>query len=80
MIQFLIEAMVICALGGMIGIASSALGGLIFSWITDEFTMVFTWPPIALACGFSALIGLGFGFFPARNAARLQPTEALARE
>lgn len=80
MIQFLIEAMVICALGGLIGIASSALGGLLFSWITDEFTMVFTWPPIVLACGFSAFIGLGFGFFPARNAARLQPTEALARE
>lgn len=78
--QFLIEAMVICTLGGMVGIAGATLAGVIFSWFTDEFTMVFTWPPIALACGFSALIGLGFGFFPARNAARLHPTEALARE
>jgi len=78
--QFLIEAMVICTLGGVIGIIGSGVAGLIFSQVTQEFTMIFTWPPILLACGFSALIGLGFGFFPARNAARLHPTEALARE
>jgi macrolide transport system ATP-binding/permease protein len=52
---------------------------MIFSLVTQEFTMVFTWPPILLACGFSALIGLDL-VFPARNAARLHPTEALARE
>lgn len=78
--QFLVEAVVICTLGGLIGIGGSALSGLVFSWLTEEFSMIFTWPPIALACGFSALIGLGFGFFPARNAARLHPTQALARE
>ncbi|MEH0888275.1 ABC transporter permease [Enterobacter sp. UNJFSC 003] len=78
--QFLIEAMVICTLGGLIGIVGSGVAGLLFAQITHEFTMIFTWPPILLACGFSALIGLGFGFFPARNAARLHPTEALARE
>ncbi|WP_156293193.1 ABC transporter permease [Serratia oryzae] len=78
--QFLIEAMVICSLGGMIGIIGSGIAGLIFAQVTQQFTMIFTWPPIVLACGFSALIGLGFGFFPARNAARLHPTEALARE
>lgn len=78
--QFLIEAVVICTLGGLIGIVGSGVAGLIFSQVTQEFTMIFTWPPILLACGFSALIGLGFGFFPARNAARLHPTEALARE
>ncbi|AJW28912.1 macrolide transporter [Chania multitudinisentens RB-25] len=78
--QFLVEAMVICSLGGMIGIIGSGIAGLIFAQITEQFTMIFTWPPIVLACGFSALIGLGFGFFPARNAARLHPTEALARE
>ncbi len=80
MLQFLIEAMTICVLGGAAGIACSLLGGLIFAWLTDELSLIFTWSPIVLACGFSALIGLGFGFFPARNAARLQPTEALARE
>ena len=80
MTQFLIEAVVICTLGGLIGIVGSALAGVVFSWVTQEFTMIFTWPPLVLACSFSALIGLGFGFFPARNAARLHPTEALARE
>ncbi|AHM75620.1 ABC transporter permease [Yersinia hibernica] len=80
MTQFLIEAVVICTLGGLIGIIGSALAGVVFSWATQEFTMIFTWPPLVLACSFSALIGLGFGFFPARNAARLHPTEALARE
>ncbi|MDN0105839.1 ATP-binding cassette domain-containing protein [Yersinia rochesterensis] len=80
MTQFLIEAVVICTLGGLIGIVGSALAGVVFSWVTQEFTMIFTWPPLVMACSFSALIGLGFGFFPARNAARLHPTEALARE
>ncbi|MFV8757156.1 FtsX-like permease family protein, partial [Yersinia enterocolitica] len=80
MTQFLIEAVVICTLGGLIGIVGSALAGVVFSWVTQEFTMIFTWPPLVLACSFSALIGLGFGFFPARNAACLHPTEALARE
>lgn len=78
--QFIIEAMVICSLGGAIGIVGSGIAGLIFAQITDAFTLVFTWPPIVMACAFSALIGLGFGFVPARNAARLHPTEALARE
>ncbi|QJW53956.1 Macrolide export ATP-binding/permease protein MacB [Serratia plymuthica] len=78
--QFLIEAVVICSLGGAMGIACSALVCLALAWLTPQVTMVFTWPPLLLACGFSALIGVGFGFFPARTAARLQPVEALARE
>lgn len=80
MVQFLIEAVVICVTGGFIGIVGSWLAGVIFSLFTKEFSMVFTLPPILLAFSFSVLIGLGFGFFPARNAARLHPTEALARE
>ena len=42
--------------------------------------MVFTWLPVAMACGFSALISLTFGCFPARRAARWNPIGALARE
>lgn len=80
MLQFLIEAIVICVLGGLIGIGGSWISGLVFSYITDEFSLVFTLGPMLLSCSFSALIGLCFGFFPARNAARLNPTEALARE
>lgn len=78
--QFLIEAIMICALGGGIGIVGSWVAGIIFANITTEFTMVFTLLPLLLACGFSALIGVIFGYFPARRAAKLSPTEALARE
>jgi macrolide transport system ATP-binding/permease protein len=78
--QFLIEAVMICALGGLIGVIGSWIAGNLFSLFTDEFSMVFTAFPVVMACGFSALIGLTFGYFPARRAARLNPTEALARE
>ncbi|HFZ1710595.1 TPA: ABC transporter permease [Citrobacter sedlakii] len=78
--QFLIEAVMICALGGLLGVMGSWVSGHIFAVATDAFTMVFTAFPVLMACGFSALIGLTFGYFPARRAARLNPTEALARE
>ncbi|EJD6707377.1 ATP-binding cassette domain-containing protein [Serratia marcescens] len=78
--QFLIEAVVICSLGGVLGIACAVLVKGVLSGLAPQVTMIFTWPPLLLACGFSALIGVGFGFFPARTAARLQPVEALARE
>lgn len=78
--QFLIEAVMICALGGLLGVMGSWVAGHIFAVVTDAFTMVFTAFPVLMACGFSALIGLTFGYFPARRAARLNPTEALARE
>lgn len=78
--QFLIEAVMICALGGLLGVMGSWVAGHIFAFATDAFTMVFTAFPVLMACGFSALIGLTFGYFPARRAARLNPTEALARE
>ncbi|QMI06725.1 ABC transporter permease [Citrobacter sp. RHB25-C09] len=78
--QFLIEAVMICAFGGLMGVLGSWLAGQIFAFATDAFSMVFTAFPVLMACGFSALIGLTFGYFPARRAARLNPTEALARE
>lgn len=78
--QFLIEAIMICALGGFIGVVGAWIAGHIFAKITTEFTMVFTLLPILLACSFSVLIGLIFGYFPARRAAKLNPTEALAHE
>ncbi|NDJ55767.1 ATP-binding cassette domain-containing protein [Enterobacteriaceae bacterium 4M9] len=78
--QFLIEAVMICALGGLIGLVGSWIAGQVFALVTNEFSLVFTWFPVVIACGFSALIGLTFGYFPARRAARLNPTEALARE
>lgn len=78
--QFLIEAVMICVLGGLVGVSGAWLAGHIFAFVTDAFSMVFTVFPVLMACGFSAAIGLTFGYFPARSAARLNPTEALARE
>ncbi|WP_049010429.1 ABC transporter permease [Citrobacter koseri] len=78
--QFLIEAIMICSLGGLTGVMGAWLAGMIFSMLTNEFSMVFTPFPVIIACAFSALIGLTFGYFPARKAACLTPTEALARE
>ncbi len=78
--QFLIEAVLICALGGLTGVLGSWIAGTLFSLFTDAFSMVFTLFPVVMACGFSAFIGLTFGYFPARRAARLNPTEALTRE
>ena len=78
--QFLIEAVMICSIGGLAGVLGAWAVGNLFALITQEFSLVFTWQPVVMACGFSALIGLTFGYFPARRAARLNPTEALARE
>lgn len=78
--QFLVESVVICLTGCAIGILLAGLLGSLFSLLNDEYKLVFSWAPVFFSTGFSALIGIGFGFFPARNAARLNPTEALARE
>lgn len=80
MTQFLVEAVLICLLGGVIGIAGALTSGVIFSYLAVEFRMIFTPMPILLSCGFSILIGFIFGYFPAFRAAKLNPTEALARE
>ncbi len=77
--QFLVEAVVLCLLGGLIGIAL----GLGLAWGGASLLQVpFVVNPsvVAMAFGFSGLIGLIFGFFPARRAAQLDPIEALRHE
>jgi putative ABC transport system permease protein len=77
--QFLVEAVVLSLFGGCIGIAL----GFGISWGVTEFL---TWPTtistdaVALAFGFSAMIGIFFGFYPATKAAKLDPIEALRFE
>ncbi|MEY4651921.1 MAG: hypothetical protein RI884_502 [Pseudomonadota bacterium] len=77
--QFLIEAVTLSLIGGAIGVA---LGG-VATWAVAYFMQ---WPvsisgaSIALAAGFSALVGVFFGFYPARRASRLLPIEALRHE
>ncbi|ADU11745.1 MacB family efflux pump subunit [Asticcacaulis excentricus] len=78
--QFLIEAILVCLLGGVLGI-STALGfGVIFSLFSTDFTLVYSPVSIVAAVVCSTLIGVVFGFLPARNAARLDPVTALARD
>jgi len=78
--QFLIEAVLVCLLGGTIGILCSFGVGLLFSLFVSSISMLFSVGSILMAVTCSTLIGVLFGFLPARNAARLDPIEALARE
>jgi putative ABC transport system permease protein len=77
--HFLIEAAVLSLLGGAIGIAVG-LGGSFLA--TKLFGLPFAASPlvIAVAFGFSATVGVIFGFLPARRAANLNPTDALRHE
>jgi len=78
--QFLIESVLVCLLGGMIGIVCSWVVGKVFSLFVSSFAMQFSLMSIVSAFLCSTIIGVVFGFLPARNAARLDPIEALARE
>jgi putative ABC transport system permease protein len=79
LLQFLVEAVVLSLFGGVIGI----LLGLGLAWLaTNALEVPFQVDPtiVLVAFGFSALVGVVFGFFPARRAARLDPIEALRHE
>jgi putative ABC transport system permease protein len=79
MIQFLVEAVVLSALGGLIGI-SLGLAASVIGCRVMSVAYAPNWNVTALAFLFSALIGVVFGFFPARKAAKLDPIEALRHE
>ena len=79
--QFLVEAVVLCMIGGVIGVGVGQLLAKIISKSTPlmEQTQVPLWA-IMVAFGFSAFVGVVFGMFPAIKAARLNPIEALRHE
>ena len=78
LLQFITEALVVCAVGGLVGV----LGGLGAAWIAQRLgsPVVYSLTPVLLAFGSAFLIGLLFGFLPARRAAKLDPVVALATE
>jgi putative ABC transport system permease protein len=80
LLQFLIEAMVLSLIGGIIGIALGWAGALAISNLQDDLTAVVTLQSILLATGFSAAVGLFFGIYPATRAAGLNPIDALRYE
>jgi putative ABC transport system permease protein len=79
LLQFLTEAVVICLAGGVVGIAiAAACAAGITS--TGKFDVFITPSAILIACGFSSLVGVFFGFYPARRASKLLPVDCLRYE
>lgn len=78
--QFLIEAVLVCLIGGALGIILSLLIGLLFNSLSVGFSMIYSNTSIITAVVCSSVIGVIFGFIPARNAAKLDPIVALVQE
>ena len=78
--QFLIEAIMICIIGAVLGVL--LCGGIVlaFNAVSTDFLMVVSSGSVILGLVSSVLIGLIFGFFPAKNAANLNPINALSKE
>jgi putative ABC transport system permease protein len=77
--QFLVEAAVLCMIGGAIGLALAMVSANIFERVA-EFPAPIGWGTSLMAVAFSAVIGLLFGGYPAIRASRLSPIEALRSE
>ena len=79
LMQFLIEAVVLGAMGGILGVVIALIGSLI---LTTSMNITFIFDPgiNMIAFGFAALTGIVFGYFPARRAAHLDPIEAVRHE
>ncbi|TQR34482.1 macrolide ABC transporter permease/ATP-binding protein MacB [Campylobacter sp. MIT 99-7217] len=80
LMQFLIEAVMICAMGSILGVALSFAVVFIFNAISSDFLMIMSASSVVLGLLSSVLIGIIFGFFPAKNAANLNPISALSKE
>ncbi len=78
--QFLIEAVLVCLLGGAIGVGLSLAIGFGVGQLVSGLSFIYSPTTIIAAFVSSTLIGVGFGFMPARSAARLDPVVALASE
>lgn len=80
MMQFLIEAVMICSMGAILGVLLSVFVIFGFNTLSTDFPMILNAYSVLLGLLSSVLIGVVFGFFPARNAANLNPISALSKE
>ncbi len=78
--QFLIEAVLVCLIGGTLGIVLSFIIGFVFNYFVTSFAMSFSIISIIAAFSCSTMIGIIFGYVPAKRAAKLDPIYALERE
>ncbi|HIH3138921.1 TPA: MacB family efflux pump subunit [Escherichia coli] len=79
--QFIIEAVLVCLIGGALGIALSYITGALFNSLADGiFAAIYSWQAAVAAFFCSTLIGIIFGYLPARKAARMDPVISLASE
>ena len=78
--QFLVEAMTLSVVGGLVGIGIGAAGAEIISALVEGFRSIVTPQAVLLATTFSAAVGLFFGIYPARRASLLNPIDALRYE
>jgi putative ABC transport system permease protein len=80
LVQFLVEAMVLSLIGGLIGVALGATGAQVVGRLAEQLTTIVTPDVVLLSTGVSAAVGLLFGIYPAFRAARLNPIDALRYE
>lgn len=80
MAQFLIEAVMVCLIGGFAGVALTFVVATVVQYFFPSIVLSFSAVSVLAAVVTSSAIGIVFGFMPARSASRLNPIEALARE
>lgn len=78
--QFLIEAVLICLIGGLVGVLFSFAISMLFNLLATDFAMSFSTISIVMAVLCSSVIGVLFGFMPAKRASQLNPIDALSRD
>ena len=82
-IQFLTESVLLCLIGSLLGITVGAVAGKGFAWIVSRFFNELSWPAVItpeavlISVGAGAAVGIFFGFYPASQAAKLAPIDAI---